>query len=209
MVSSSVLRNLHQSVCVPRLAAAPKSLPSSWLYCVTACLVRLRSPLLLVEPSIWKSCALVQLRPCLSAAELSHAVPLQTARKHLQTFLSSRFNSPGDAAVCVESCDRRAHNSGQEDEASVAPGRASEPKTSQCRPHHRHRVQPALDFRCVAPVEVVAASEVPSPAEYLAERDQRCKPYLLPESAIAGHSLKFAEILVVPILCRAMLRCSR
>ena len=35
---------------------------------------------------LWKSCALVQLRPCLSVTELSYALPQQSARKNLQFF---------------------------------------------------------------------------------------------------------------------------
>ena len=44
-----------------------------------------------------KSWALVQLRPWLSIAVLSYALPLDKALKHLH-FLSNRFSSPNDAA---------------------------------------------------------------------------------------------------------------
>ena len=108
-------------------------------------------------------------------------------RKYIQTLLSSRFNS-------------RAHNLRQENQASVAPWRARKSEPSQRRSVRRHRLQPALDFRFVAPVEGISASEMPGPSQDLLERNQRCEASLLSMCTVTRHDLQLSKIVFVSVL---------
>ena len=148
---------------------------------------------------LWRSCALVQLRPWLSVAAMSYALSFESLR-YLQIFLSGRFSSPGDAAnVSFPVIDALTIRDRKIKRLWLHGERASQnPRSAdQIR---RHRLQSALDFRIVASIEGVSASEMPGPAQDLPKGDQRCEASLLSISTDTWHDLQISKVLFVSVL---------
>ena len=130
-------------------------------------------------------------------AVLSYALLFERALKYLQIFLNGLLLSLGDAAYAsipfVGKINRLCLH-----------GKRAEP--SWCRPVRHHRLQPAIDFRFVAPVERISPSEMPRPAQNLPVRGQRGEASLFLVSADTRCNLQLSQILFVYVLCQRLVQ---